>query len=150
MTLINLAVDESKWRVPTAWNGSITETRTLWSASPSPSLASVSLNRFFVLELHFLFPNSQRYESIFIFSLKFAHFLFIDILISGIESLEYGRRDPSRWPCCTLYPKNLALTSPGSRGRSVGIVFFSSTHFWPCVNVWKNEIHDLFTRRVTT
>jgi hypothetical protein len=23
---------------------------------------------------------------------------------SGQERREYGRRDPSRWPCCTLYP----------------------------------------------
>jgi hypothetical protein len=32
------------------------------------------------------------------------------------------RRDPSRWPRGTLYPRKLALTSPTSRGRSVGIV----------------------------
>jgi hypothetical protein len=30
--------------------------------------------------------------------------------------------DPPRWPCNTLYPKKLALTSPTDGGRSVGIV----------------------------
>jgi hypothetical protein len=41
---------------------------------------------------------------------------------SGLESPEYGRRDPSRWPCGTFYPQKLALTSPTCGGRSVGIV----------------------------
>jgi hypothetical protein len=30
--------------------------------------------------------------------------------------------DPSRWPRGTIYPQKLALTSPTSGGRSVGIV----------------------------
>jgi hypothetical protein len=37
----------------------------------------------------------------------------------GLESRDYGRRDPSRG---TLYPQKLALTSSTSGGRSVGIV----------------------------
>jgi hypothetical protein len=41
---------------------------------------------------------------------------------SGLESREYGRKDPSRWPRATLYPQKLALTSPTSYGRSVDIV----------------------------
>jgi hypothetical protein len=41
---------------------------------------------------------------------------------SGLESREYGRRDPSRWPRGTLYPQKLAVTSPTNSGRSVGIV----------------------------
>jgi hypothetical protein len=41
---------------------------------------------------------------------------------SGLESGEYGRRDPSGWPRGTLYPQKVALTSPNSGGRSVGIV----------------------------
>jgi hypothetical protein len=41
---------------------------------------------------------------------------------SGLENREYGSRDPSRWPRHTLYPQKLALTSPTSGGRSVGIV----------------------------
>jgi hypothetical protein len=41
---------------------------------------------------------------------------------SGLESREYGRRDPSRRPRGTLYPHNSALTSPTSCGRSVGII----------------------------
>jgi hypothetical protein len=41
---------------------------------------------------------------------------------SGLESPEYGRRDPSHWPRDAFYPQKLALTSPTSGGRSVGIV----------------------------
>jgi hypothetical protein len=41
---------------------------------------------------------------------------------SGLENLDYGRRDPSRWPRGTLYPQKLALTSPTSGGLSVGIL----------------------------
>jgi hypothetical protein len=41
---------------------------------------------------------------------------------SGLETREYGRRDPSRWPRGTLYQQTLSLTSPTSGGRSVGIV----------------------------
>jgi hypothetical protein len=41
---------------------------------------------------------------------------------SGLESREHGRKDPSRPPHGSLYPQNLALTSPTSGGLSVGIV----------------------------
>jgi hypothetical protein len=41
---------------------------------------------------------------------------------SCLENREYGHRDPSRWPRGTLYPQKLAITSPTSDGRSVGIV----------------------------
>jgi hypothetical protein len=41
---------------------------------------------------------------------------------SGLESREYGHWGSSRWPRGTLYPQKLALTSPTSGGRSVGIV----------------------------
>jgi hypothetical protein len=40
----------------------------------------------------------------------------------GLEIREYGRGDPSRWPRVTLYPQKVALTSPTSGCRSVGIV----------------------------
>jgi hypothetical protein len=40
----------------------------------------------------------------------------------GLEIREYSRRDLSRWPRDTFYPQKLALTSPTSDGRSVGIV----------------------------
>jgi hypothetical protein len=40
----------------------------------------------------------------------------------GPESRDYGGRDTSRWPYGTLYQQKLALTSPTSSGRSVGIV----------------------------
>jgi hypothetical protein len=39
---------------------------------------------------------------------------------SGLENREYGRRDPP--PRGTLYSKELALPSPTSGARSVGIV----------------------------
>jgi hypothetical protein len=42
--------------------------------------------------------------------------------VSGLESLDYGRRDPSRWPRGLLHPQKLELTLPTSGGRSVGIV----------------------------
>jgi hypothetical protein len=41
---------------------------------------------------------------------------------SGLENREYGRRDPSCWPRCILYPQKLILSSPASGGRSVVIV----------------------------
>jgi hypothetical protein len=41
---------------------------------------------------------------------------------SGIEIREYRCRDSSRWPHGTLFPQKLAITSPTSGGRSVGIV----------------------------
>jgi hypothetical protein len=41
----------------------------------------------------------------------------------GLESREYGRRDPLRWPRGTLYPQKLALSLPTSWGRSVNIVW---------------------------
>jgi hypothetical protein len=41
---------------------------------------------------------------------------------SCLESREYGRRDPSRWPIGTLYQQKLALTSQTSSGSLVGIV----------------------------
>jgi hypothetical protein len=41
---------------------------------------------------------------------------------SGLEIRENGRRDPSRLPRGTLYPKKLALTSPKSGGCSLGII----------------------------
>jgi hypothetical protein len=40
---------------------------------------------------------------------------------SGLENREYCRRDSSCCPRDTLYPQKLALTSPTSGGRSVGI-----------------------------
>jgi hypothetical protein len=41
---------------------------------------------------------------------------------SGLQNREYGRRDPSSRPRDTFYPQKLALTSPTSGGRSIGIV----------------------------
>jgi hypothetical protein len=42
-------------------------------------------------------------------------------VLSGLENRN-GRGDSLRWPRDTLYPLKLALTSPTSGGRSVGIV----------------------------
>jgi hypothetical protein len=41
---------------------------------------------------------------------------------SSLKNREYGSKHPSHWPRGSLYPKKLALTSPVSGGRSVGIV----------------------------
>jgi hypothetical protein len=41
---------------------------------------------------------------------------------SCLENREYGSRHPSRSPRGTFYPQKLALNSPTSGGRSVGIV----------------------------
>jgi hypothetical protein len=38
------------------------------------------------------------------------------------ENREFGLRNPSRWPRCILNLQKLALASPTSGGRSVGIV----------------------------
>jgi hypothetical protein len=48
---------------------------------------------------------------------------------SCLENREYFRRYPSRWPRGTLYLRKLAITSPTSGGRSVGIVR-SRTQTW--------------------
>jgi hypothetical protein len=52
------------------------------------------------------------------------------------------RGDPLRWPRDTLYPQKLALTSPTSGGRSVGI-FHLQTKFTEFSLVWicKNLLH---------
>jgi hypothetical protein len=57
--------------------------------------------------------------------------------MSGIESREYGRRDPSRLPHGTLYPKKLALTSLTSGGRSV-----STIRLWTQVTEFFNRISE--------
>jgi hypothetical protein len=41
---------------------------------------------------------------------------------SGLENRSYGRGDLLRWPLDTLCPQKLALTSPTSGGRPLGIV----------------------------
>jgi hypothetical protein len=41
---------------------------------------------------------------------------------SGLESREYVRGDQLRWSRNALYPQKLALTSPTSGVRSVGLV----------------------------
>jgi hypothetical protein len=64
----------------------------------------------------------------------------------GLESREYGRKDPSRRPRDTLYPQKLALTSPIRGHLPVGIVpsltqatdFFS---FITAINFIQNCIH---------
>jgi hypothetical protein len=38
---------------------------------------------------------------------------------SVLENIEYGRRDPSRWPCGTIYPQKLALRRQAAIALSV-------------------------------
>jgi hypothetical protein len=44
------------------------------------------------------------------------------ILKPGLDNRDYGRSDPPRWPSDTPLSAKLALTSPTSGGRSVGMV----------------------------
>jgi hypothetical protein len=57
--------------------------------------------------------------------------------ISGLENREYGRGDPLYWPRDTPYPQKLALTSPTSGGRSIGVVRLrtEATEFVFTVNI---------------
>jgi hypothetical protein len=54
---------------------------------------------------------------------------------SGLENREYSRRDPSPWLRGTLYPQTLALSSPISGGRSVGIVLSKTQRSLLCLFV---------------
>jgi hypothetical protein len=58
---------------------------------------------------------------------------------SGVETREYGRGDPLRWPRDTLYAQMLALTSPTCGGRSVGIVRLrtKTTEFVFCICMYE-------------
>jgi hypothetical protein len=75
--------------------------------------------------------DSRRYQIFWVVSLErgppslvsaIEELIGIKTSSFGLERREYGGRDPSRWPLGTLYPQKLALTSPTSCGRSVGIV----------------------------
>jgi hypothetical protein len=69
--------------------------------------------------------------------------------LSGLESREYGRRDPSRWPRGTFYPQKLALTSPTSGGRAVAIVRprTNATEFVYCLHFYSESL-DLRTMSI--
>jgi hypothetical protein len=54
----------------------------------------------------------------------------------GLESREYGRRDPSCWPLATFYPQKLPLTSPTSGGRLVSIVRSRTSFFFSMVSTY--------------
>jgi hypothetical protein len=51
-----------------------------------------------------------------------AHLLIMKILYLVLYLTSSLRGNPLCWPCDNLYPQKLALTSPRSGGRSVGIV----------------------------
>jgi hypothetical protein len=57
---------------------------------------------------------------------------------SSLESLEYSHRNPSHWPCGTLYSQKLALTSLTSGCRSFGKVRLQTqtTEFFFKKNSW--------------
>jgi hypothetical protein len=50
------------------------------------------------------------------------YFVLYETVNFGLETRKYGRWDPLHWPRGTPYPQELALTSPSSGGRSVGII----------------------------
>jgi hypothetical protein len=54
--------------------------------------------------------------------------------IPGVEIREYGHRGPSHWLRDTVYPQKLALTSPTSGGRSVGVIFLHSKDMQSVLN----------------
>jgi hypothetical protein len=58
---------------------------------------------------------------------------------SCLENREYGWRDLSRWSRGTLYPHKLAITSPTSGGRLVGIV---RSRTWSLVLVFHRRVCD--------
>jgi hypothetical protein len=58
---------------------------------------------------------------------------------SGLENREYGSRDPSSSPRGILYPHKLALSSPTSGDRSVGIVR-SRTFQFPFLVIYLTQI----------
>jgi hypothetical protein len=68
---------------------------------------------------------------------------------SCLENREYCRRDPSRWPRVTLYPQKLAITSPTSSGRSVGIVrSWTQTMEFVCLFALLRYTTRLWARRL--
>jgi hypothetical protein len=70
---------------------------------------------------------------------------------SGLESREYGRRDPLCWPRGTLYPQTLALTWPTSRGRSVCIIRSRTQAtelvFVALMNIFEQPCHNMSCTR---
>jgi hypothetical protein len=52
---------------------------------------------------------------------KIYIFFCVHIFMAGLESREYDSGDPLRWPRDAIYQQKLALTSPTSGCRSVGI-----------------------------
>jgi hypothetical protein len=64
---------------------------------------------------------------------------------SGLENRINGRGDPLRWPRDTLYPQKMALTSPTSGDRSVGIVHLRTRSHGFFFNIqWRVQIVTLF------
>jgi hypothetical protein len=83
------------------------------------SLSNRVFNLIFICEsCHLLLVSKMP----FICSVFSLNCLMYNAKLSGLENREYDRGDPLRCPRDTLYPQNLALTSPKSGGRSVGIV----------------------------
>jgi hypothetical protein len=68
------------------------------------------------------FCSRSKCSFAFVWKVNYSGHIIIIMALHGLESREYGRRDLSCWPRGTLYPQKLALTSPTSGGRSVGVV----------------------------
>jgi hypothetical protein len=65
---------------------------------------------------------------------------------SSLDNWECRRGDSLRWPHDTLYPQKLALTSPTSGGRSVGIVrlWAKATEFVFAVSICDSvDVHTI-------
>jgi hypothetical protein len=157
MDWIDLAQDGSRWRavvnsvlnLRVPWNAEKLSSGLTSSGLSSSALLLVSYNSE-VINYTFVFHNLWQLLSKreFWYFLKFGR----QSSGSGLESREYGRSDPSHWPHNTLYPQKLALTSPTSGGRLVGIIHSrtQATEFinWMLVNqlrpVSKNFLHCTF------
>jgi hypothetical protein len=67
----------------------------------------------------------------------------------GLEIREYGDGDPLRWLRDTFYPQKLALISPTSGGRSVGIVCSRTTFTEFFTQFIAKQFFQLFNDAVT-
>jgi hypothetical protein len=60
--------------------------------------------------------------------------------VSGLENLEYGRRDPLRWPHDTLYPQKVGINSLGRYSSledwGQGVFFYPRDRPWRPIGLW--------------
>jgi hypothetical protein len=100
-----------------------------------PLLSSpVDSNRYFSKVFNFAVTDCDQDTNHNIRNTKFSKLHLLNLP-------EYGRRDPSRCPCGTLYLQKLALSSPTSGGCSVGIVcsWTEAMEFLTSIEQWQDS-----------